>query len=228
MAAGLYARAPDVAASILQGVDAQKTDEKYVPAGTLRPTYDAARASLLPAAAFNVAARTDPRGPYAAMQDAIDARYAFLSAQAKDVSGTLNSARLKQAASDVTGGVLSHNGAPVIAPGRGMTQSQFDRVLWGVADADLAGAQTTGGKPIDAAYLRSDARLVSRSDGTYYLRVNRDDANPQYAVAASGGPFVLDLRGRKPADIASPAIGPDPVKAPFVAATAGYRAPGEE
>lgn len=197
-AAGLYSQAPDIASSILQGIDAQKTDDKYVPTGVNKTTYDTSRASYLPAGAFNVASRTDPRGPYASMQDAIDARYAFLSAQSKDASGNLNTSRLKQATDDVTGGVLSHNGSPVIAPARGMTQSQFDGVLWGVTDQDLAQAQTTSGKKIDADYLRSGAKLQSRADGQYYLQVNRDDDHPQYAVTSSGAPFVLDLRGRKP------------------------------
>lgn len=201
VAAGLFGQAPDVAASILQGIDAQKTDEKYVPVGTNRQTYDTSRASYLPAGAFNVASRTDPKGAYASMQDAIDARYAFLSAQAKDTSGNLNTSRLKQAADDVTGGVLQHNGAPVIAPARGMTQATFDGVLFGLKDEDLAGAQTTGGKTISADYLRSGAKLIARSDGQYYLQVNRDDAKPQYAVTGKGAPFVLDLRGHKPAEV---------------------------
>jgi hypothetical protein len=201
MAAGLFGTAPDIATSILQGIDAQKTDEKYVPTGTNKTTYETSRASYLPAAAFNVASRTDPRGPYSSMQDAIDGRYAFLSAQAKDNSGNVNTSRLKQATDDVTGGVLQHNGAAVIAPARGMTQGQFDGVLWGVSDTDLAAAQTTSGKKIDADYLRSSAKLQARSDGQYYLQVNRDDDHPQYAVTKAGTPFVLDLRGRKPAAV---------------------------
>ncbi len=201
MAAGLFGRAPEIAASILQGIDAQRTDDKYVPTGTNKATYDSSRASYLPAAAFNVASRTDPKGAYSSMQDAIDARYAFLSAQAKDNSGNLNTSRLKQASDDVTGGVLAHNGAPVIAPVRGMTQPQFDGVLWGVTDADLAAAQTTGGKAITADYLRSGAKLQSVADGRYLLQVNRDDDHPQYAATKLGMPFVLDLRGRKPAPV---------------------------
>ncbi len=205
MAAGLYSQAPEIAATILQGIDAQKAEGRYVPdAGANKLSYQTSKDTYLPAAAFNVAARADPKGPLASMQDAIDARYAFLSAQAKDVSGAPNSSRLKQAVDDVTGGILSHNGAPLIAPARGMTQKEFDGVLWGVTDADLAGAQTTGGKAIDAGYLRSAAKLQARSDGQYYLQVNRDDAKPQYAVTKAGTPFVLDLRGRKPVTIDAP------------------------
>jgi hypothetical protein len=204
MAAGLYAQAPEIAGSILQGIDAENSEKRYVPQGPNRLGYQTSKDQYLPIAAFNVAARTDPKGPVASMQDAVDARYAFLSAQAKDLSGASNSTRLKQAVDDVTGGVLSHNGTPVIAPARGMTQSEFDGVLWGVNDQDLAGARTTSGKAIDANYLRSSAKLQARSDGQYYLQVNRDDDKPQYAVTRAGAPFVLDLRGRKPAPIDTP------------------------
>lgn len=205
MAAGLYGQAPEIAATILQGIDAQKAEARYVPdAGANKLSYQTSKDQYLPAAAFNVAARTDPKGPAASMQDAVDARYAYLAAQARDLSGSVNSSRLKQAVDDVTGGILTHNGAPVIAPARGMTQAQFDGVLWGVTSDDLKGAQTSGGKAIDADYLRSSAKLVSRADGQYYLQVNRDDTKPQYAVTKAGAPYVLDLRGRKPVAIDAP------------------------
>lgn len=220
MAAGLFSVAPEIAGSILQGIDAQKTDEKYVPTDTNRQTYDTSRASYLPAEAFNVASRTDPKGAFASMQDAIDARYAFLSAQAKDASGNLNTTRLQQATDDVTGGILTHNSAKLIAPVRGMTQSQFDGVLWGVTDQDLAGVQTNSGKAIDAAFLRSSAKLQAVQDGRYILQVNRDNAKPQYA-SKGGVPFVLDLRGRKPVEVPMDAGG-NPFSStlsPFVAET---------
>jgi hypothetical protein len=202
MAAGLYGAAPEIAGSILQGIDAQNTESRYVPtAEANKLAYQTTKDQYLPIAAFNVAARVDPKGPVAAMQDGIDARYAFLSAQAKDTSGVVDRNRLQRAVDDVTGGVLWHNGAPVIAPARGMTQSYFDGVLWGLTDQDLAHAQTTSGKKIDADYLRGSAKLMTRSDGQYFLQINRNDANPQYASTPAGTPFVLDLRGRRPAAV---------------------------
>lgn len=200
IAAGLFSAAPGVAPSILQGIEAQRADARYLPsAGATKVAYQTSKDSYLPPGIFSVAGRADPKGPYAALSDAIDARYAFLSAQAKDVSGAPDTSRLKQAVEDVTGGVLRHNGAPLIAPSRGMTQAQFDAVLWGVSNDDLKDARTTSGKPIDADFLRGQAKLSARADGQYYLQLNRDDERPQYAVTASGAPFVLDLRGRKPA-----------------------------
>lgn len=200
IAAGLYASAPDIAQSIVEGMNAQDTDKHYVPNGSDAngKAYQMQKGQYLPLGAFNRAARTDPSGPYAAMSAAIDARYAFLSAQAKDTAGDVVSSRLQQAIKDVTGGVLYHNGAPLIAPARGMDQRAFDGVMTGLSDDDLKGAQTTSGKYITADYLRGSAKMQSRGDGTYYLQLNRDDANPQYAVTKGGAPFVLDLRGRKP------------------------------
>lgn len=200
IAAGLYAKAPELAQSIIEGMNAQDAEARYTPSkGANALSYNTSKDQYLPLGAFNRAARTDPSGPYKAISDAVDARYAYLSAQAKDLSGTPNSARLQQAVTDVTGGVLYHNGAPVIAPARGMSQSQFDGVLFGVGDDDLKAARTTSGKIITADYLRGSAKLQARADGQYYVQLNRDDTNPQFAVTAGGAPFVLDLRGRKPA-----------------------------
>ncbi|KPG01785.1 hypothetical protein IP86_02965 [Rhodopseudomonas sp. AAP120] len=207
LAAGLHAADPTLGASLLEGIKAQKTDDRYVPdSGANKLLWQKRKDELLPAAAFNRAARTDPEGPLAAMSAAIDARYAFLSAQANDTSGSINSARIKQAAEDVTGGVLAHNGAPVLAPWRGASQRDLDATLTGLTDADLADARTTGGKPIGADYVRSQAKLTAFGDGRYLVQVNRNDDAPQYAATAAGRPFVLDLRNR--ARGAPPAVDP--------------------
>lgn len=198
IAAGLFTVAPELAPTILQGVEAQRAEARYLPAGPNKIAYQTSKDAGLPPAIFSVAGRVDPKGPYAALSDAIDARYAYLAAEAKDLSGVPDSGRLRQAINDVTGGILRHNGAPLIAPARGMTQEQLDAVLWGVTDADLATARTSSGKGITAEFLRSSAKLTARADGQYYLQLNRNDDQPQYAVTASGSPFVLDLRGRAP------------------------------
>lgn len=201
-AAGLYASAPDIAQSILEGMNAQDAEPRYLPhEGANKLAYQTSKDTYLPLAAFNRAARTDPSGPVAALSAAIDARYAYLSAQAKDLSGAPSTARLKQAVDDVTGGILYHNGAPLIAPARGMSQRDLDATIWGLTDGDVAAARTTAGKTIDAAFLRGSGKLQSRGDGQYYVQLNRDDAGPQYAVTADGRPFVLDLRGRRRVEI---------------------------
>lgn len=195
IAAGLYGKSPAIAQSIIEGMNAVDTDGRYLPSdGANGLSYKTGKDQYLPIGAFNRAARTDPNGPVAAMSAAIDARYAFLSAQAKDQTGAPNSSRLKQAIDDVTGGILYHNGAAVIAPVRGMDQRRFDATVFSLTDENLAGAQTTSGKAITADYVRGSAKLQARSDGQYYLQVNRDDGNPQYAVTKEGAPFVLDLR----------------------------------
>src|SRR6185437_8821755 len=120
-----------------------------------------------------------------------------------DTSGKLNDARLEQATNDVTGGVLSHNGAPLIAPTRGMSQGEFDRTLAGITDADLQGVTTSNGQPVTADYLRGRAQLESFGAGRYLVRLGSDPSRPIYAYqgANSEAPqkFVLDLRGRQPA-----------------------------
>lgn len=158
----------------------------------------------LPPSVFSVAARTDPSGDYATTVAMVKARYADLSAQAgqKDYSAD----RVAAAVTDVTGGVLAHNGGSFIAPARGMNQSQFDSVLAGVTDKDLAGVTTLNGQAVTADYLRSSAQLDSVGDGRYLMRLGRDPAKPIYAYqgATTEMPqkFVLDLRGRQAATVA--------------------------
>jgi hypothetical protein len=199
-AGSLLKDAPEVGASILTGLHAQDDKEVYsrlVPsAGAGAKTYQAAKDTVLPIAAFNLPARTNPTGAYAVMSSAIDARYAALSAQAGDTSGNMDRKRLERAAEDITGGIVYQGGAPLITPARGMSQKQFDDTMAGITDADMAGVTTGKGAPITADYLRNSAKLHSLSTGRYLVQLNSDDANPKYAAGPGGGPFVLDLRNR--------------------------------
>jgi len=197
-AVGLAQNDEALGRSILEGQAAIRTDPRYLPEkGVNKLTWLATKDSALPPAAFEArAGRADDNGPYAAMSAAVDARYAALSARAGDLSGQVNTNRLKQAANDVTGGVLYHNG-PAIAPFRGASQGDFDGLLRGLTDADLASAHTLDGSVITADYLRGSAKLHAVGQGRYLVQTNRDDTNPLYAAGANGA-FVLDLRNRQP------------------------------
>lgn len=199
-AGGLMPSAPDIAASILRGQAARKADKAYLPEKAEGQKFTEDFAKMLPASTFTLAGRTDPAGPMAIARGAIEARYADLSAQAGDTSGTHNKDRLQQAVTDVTGGVLDHNGGSLIAPARGMTQGQFDGLLYGLTDRDMAGVSTLAGEPISADYLRGNAQLESVGDGRYFVRLGRDPMRPIYAYQGANTEmpqkFVLDLRGR--------------------------------
>lgn len=199
LAGGLAPTAPDVARSIVAGQAAMQADERFVPSkGPQKEAFAREKDTGLPVAAFPPAIRMDPAGPLAAMGSAIDARYAFLAAQAGDTSGSVNTARLRQATNDVTGGVLRQNGAPVIAPTRGMSQREFDGVMTGLSDGDLQGVTTGNGRPITADYVRGSAKLHAVGDGSYLVQLNGNDSAPLYA-SKGGRAFVLSLKGRQPA-----------------------------
>jgi len=202
-AGSLMQAAPDVAAGILRGQAAMKTDKAYVPEeGTEKANYDVAIDKAMPAATFTLAGRTDPAGPMAIARGAIKARYADLSAQAGDTGGKFNPDRLTQAVTDVTGGVLTLNGGSLIAPARGVTQAQFEGLMFGVNAKDLAGVSTLAGEPVTPEYLRANAQLESVGSGRYFVRLGRDPMRPIYAYqnANTEAPtkFILDLRGRTP------------------------------
>jgi len=136
------------------------------------------------------------------MRGAVVARYADLTAQDPAGRKEFSADRLQRAVDDVTGGILDHNGMKFIAPARGMSQANFDRVLFGLNDQDLAGVTTLAGEPVTAAYLQRTARLESYGNGQYRVQLGSDPERPIYAVTGANTelprPFVLDLRGRQP------------------------------
>ena len=195
-AGSLLPQAPDVAVGILTGINAMATDKRYVPSEAAKTSYLAAKDTALPITAFNVASRSSPTGAYAIMGQSVDALYAARSAQAGDTSGTLDKSRLTKAVEDVTGGILYHNNGALIAPQRGLSQSNFDAMVWSFSDADLKGVTTSKGEPITADYLRGSAKLHSIADGRYLMQINQDVKSPLYAKGPDGNAFVLDMRNR--------------------------------
>lgn len=203
-AAGSMMRdASEVAQSILRGQQAIKADKGFLPTGRGEAAPFAQELEKrLPAAAFSLAGRTTDNGPFEVARGMVKARYADLSAQAADTSGKTNNERLQQAVEDVTGGILSHNGSTLIAPARGMKQGQFDGVLDGINENDMAGVTTLNGAAVSPDYLRNSAQLESIGSGRYLVRLGKDPSRPVYAYqnANTEAPqkFVLDLRNRKP------------------------------
>jgi hypothetical protein len=194
--------APDVAASIIRGQQAIKTNPEFLPSGKTGEgaAFTQEFNQRVPASTFSLAARTDASGPYAVAQGMVKARYADLSAQSADTTGKLNPGRLTQSVNDVTGGILDHNGGKLIAPVRGMPQGTFDKTMYGLTDNDLAGVSTLNGQTISADYLRNSATLESVGDGRYYVKLGKDPMKPVYAYQGANGEapqkFVLDLRNR--------------------------------
>jgi hypothetical protein len=192
IAGSLYKEAPDVANDITQGWLAMKEKGDYAPkpldANTEMDKY-------IPNATFGVAAREG-------LMNAVTAVYAKESADARDTSGVMNSARFQDAVDRVTGGVLSYHGGQLIAPTRGMSQGDFDNVVGHVGDDDLKGAVTLGGQPVTGSVFQNSAKLENAGDGKYFVRLDNNAAKPVYAYSQgqNGQPtkFVLDLKGRAP------------------------------
>lgn len=199
-AGSLMASAPAIGMSIFRGEAAMKADKRYDPTteNEGKRAYFSDLDKALPASAFTLQDRTDPAGAYATMGTMVRARYADLAAQAGDTSYSAD--RLKQAVTDVSGGILTHNGGSIIAPARGMPQAQFDGVMRSIQDRDLAGVTTLSGQPVTAGYLKNSARLESIGDGRYFVLLGNDPMKPVYAYRGADGEvpskFVLDLRGR--------------------------------
>lgn len=235
-AGGMTGADPAIGESILRGQQAMKLKDNFNPMGSgNKENTNAALDKYLPPGAFSLAARTDPQGQYATIRAAALARAADLAATDPNFKGDFTDAMMQRAVNDVTGGIVTHNGGSLITPIRGMNQRQFDARIAGLSDLDLQGVMTQNGTPITADYVRGSAQLESLSDGRYLVRLGRDPERPIYAfrdlgagVAGRMRPFILDLRAVSPStSAAAMPIGPDPIKSPFVAATANYGGPGE-
>ena len=206
-AGGMTGADPAIGESILRGQQAMKTNEKFNPTKS-KSDVDGALDKYLPPAAFSLAGRTDPQGQYATIRAAAIARAADLAATDPNFKGDFGDALIQRAVNDVTGGVVTHNGAQLISPIRGMNQRQFDAKISGLRDDDLQGVMTQNGTPITAQYVRDSAQLESLSDGRYLVRLGRDPERPIYAFRDTGvsgpnrlRPFVLDLRAVKPSEV---------------------------
>jgi hypothetical protein len=191
-----------IAESIIRGQSALKIKDAFNPMkdGHASNT-SAALDRYLPSGAFSLPARTNPLGQFAVMRGAVLARVADLAATDPNFKGEFSDSLIQRAVNDVTGGIVTHNGAPIISPVRGQGQGGFDSRIYGLTDGDLQGAMTLSGTPITAAYVQQTAQLETLSDGRYLIRLGRRPEEPIYAfrdIGAPGAgrikPFVLDLR----------------------------------
>jgi len=197
-AGALVGQNPEAAEGILRGTALLRENPLFAPKKNDDNT--AAINDILPPTAFAAGLE----GSRQTLLDAARARYADLSSQAGDISGDLNDARMQQAISEVTGGLVEFNGGDVVAPRYGMTQDQFDEMISRLGPNDLAGAVTPSGQPVSVDELRSGGRLRAIADGRYVLEFGPSYAPTSVLRAAPhplGGAdktfaFVLDLRDR--------------------------------
>lgn len=185
----IYQQNPELALSIVRGTSYIDADKKILPpeknVRTEVNDFLGTAASSMPQAR-------------AAIEQAALARYADLSAGAKDFSGAFDSSRMQQALRDVTGGVVSWGqgtklfglaGVPkIIPPKPGMTDSEFGKLIDSLTDADLTGMTTGSGTQIKASEFRRLASLHDAGPGRYMVEIGGG-----FARGTDGQPFVLDL-----------------------------------
>jgi len=122
-----------------------------------------------------------------------------ISRHSQETHGKTNPDRVAQAVNDVTGGILDHNGGKLIAPKRDMSQSTFDRTMYGLTDKDLAGVTTLNGQEVGAIICAIPPPSKASADGRYYVKLGRtDEAGHCLFRANTESPqkFMLDLRNR--------------------------------
>ena len=194
IAGGLYARNPDVAESVMRGVELLKATPGLVPKES-DDKYLAGLALVLPYQAF-------APGMDMARNSFIEAargRYADLSAQSGDASGTFSDARMQQAINDVTGGLVTFNRQTIFPPRHGMTQPEFDGMMGRLKPSDVEGAIVASGDPVSVETIRDSGNLRAIGEGRYLVQLGgrsasgfQTDALP-YVMTTTGQPLVLDL-----------------------------------
>ncbi|WP_420104509.1 transglycosylase SLT domain-containing protein [Bosea sp. (in: a-proteobacteria)] len=210
--AGLHRESPVAAMAVIRGQQALLANPKFAPKPEEWRT-DAMEKSL----PLSIAA-PERSGIRQYIGAAAKSVYAGLSARDGDESGVLNQSRLDEATAIVTGGLVEHNGGKLIPPTRGMTQDQFDKVLWSLTDADFAGASSKSGIRVTAQDVRRNFVLRGIADGRYALQARNSPAEWLYQPAVLGRDidntaggyqgeqrFILDLKGRQPGADARPA-----------------------
>lgn len=205
--AGLHREAPGAAMAVIRGQQAMLANPRFAP----KPEEwksDAMEKSL----PLSIAA-PERVGIRQYIGAAVKSVYAGLSARDGDESGSLNQARLDEATGIVTGGLVEHNGSKLIPPTRGMTQDQFEKLLWSLPDADFAAAATKSGQRVTAQDVRRNFVLRGVADGRYALQARNSPGEWLYQPPVLGRDidntaggyqgeqrFVLDLKGRKPSE----------------------------
>lgn len=125
----------------------------------------------------------DPRGADFAYQ-AVKAYYAGKAAREGDVTGTLNSGRLKDAISAVTGGIANINGNGEVLRPWGMSEARFKDEAKAAFDKAIAANGYTG----TAVDVYGAYGLQSAGDSKYMLR-----SGTGYLTSKSGAPVILDM-----------------------------------
>lgn len=125
----------------------------------------------------------DPRGADFAYQ-AVKAYYAGKAAREGDITGTLNSGRLKDAIAAVTGGITDINGKGEVLRPWGMSEARFKDEAKGAFDKAMAANGYTG----SAVDVYGAYGLQSAGDGKYMLR-----SGTGYLTSRTGAPIILDL-----------------------------------
>ena len=130
----------------------------------------------------------------AALLDTTLAYYAYSSNLAGDYSGTFDKDRFDDAVSQTVGSIVSYNGSPVVAPQRGMTQTDFDRLMASLDNDDLGEPiYARNGGRVTASDITRFGQLASIGDGRYEVRIGGYDVSD-----AQGRRYILDLRNVTP------------------------------
>jgi hypothetical protein len=177
MSTDLTRLAPATAEKVLKGTELLKTSKDSIITPTAEKDAKARIDSkIAPAYMLN------PKF-YEATKDAIMAYYASDAWESKPSKEAAKTSILDKAIDEVTGGILTIRGRPIIPPFRGASESEF---LEMTKRADFSRLEPAI-KPQDIIN-RSDARFLSYREGTYQVMIG-----DRIVMDKNGYRFILDL-----------------------------------
>ena len=126
--------------------------------------------------------------------NAIAARYVALRG-GKDDAGVVDPTVLKQAASDIVGTPMRHNGVDLVLPSK-VQPYQFEDALSTLQPTDMPPLRTAGGTPITADRVRRYATYQTVGDGIYrvWMPDPKRGGTTELVRADTGQPWDLDIR----------------------------------
>jgi hypothetical protein len=170
---GMSSQVPEAASRVVQGMEIKKTNPDTLPKNKVMfDSYVDQRMSA--------AYQASPEA-YAAAREAVKSVYSWASWKTNDLTGALNSTRLDNAITTVTGGLIPFNGQLTLPPRYGVNEKQFREMI---GKANYSNVQGT----IGAKDILSSGKLISDGPGRYKVTIG---GSPVFDK--SGRPFELDL-----------------------------------
>jgi len=173
----IYKDAPQISRSIISGMRLIN-DERYAPKADV---FAEAFYKALPPGQFGSDGNGNSNSrQLESVRNAVLARVTDVTFQTGESGKNVSETAIQKAINDVTGGVVSYNGAKVVVPKYGMGDGEFGKTMAALRPEDVRGAVSLNGTPL------KPADLMGPSAGIGPLMDKLNPWQPAYRLQAAG------------------------------------------